>query len=232
MDVRDLPVAHACFQLEADRSLSVPAGIADYTAWHYLSHCILRKHRDLHNHTKRVSLCHKVTMHAFLPGALHDLFVALGRIGYELQTRIFIASQTFMIRKHIEFFQVWLIDKSRPAADIDIFPGALLSVAADDIVPDGKLITTANVKLESFPIEQQIEQLISSANLHGASKLLDNTGNSNLTLALKTQLRKQIKQEETTLLAFQTLSSQLGYSSNSAPGSLSVVDSAQVTKRD
>ncbi|MEE9319019.1 MAG: hypothetical protein V3U76_01100 [Granulosicoccus sp.] len=171
-------------------------------------------------------------MHAFLPGALHDLFVALGRIGYELQTRIFIASQTFMIRKHIEFFQVWLIDKSRPAADIDIFPGALLSVAADDIVPDGKLITTANVKLESFPIEQQIEQLISSANLHGASKLLDNTGNSNLTLALKTQLRKQIKQEETTLLAFQTLSSQLGYSSNSAPGSLSVVDSAQVTKRD
>lgn len=224
-------MAHACFQLDADSGLTVPAGISDYTAWHYLSHRILQKNNDLRNHTKRVCLCHKITLHVFLPGALHDLFVTLDGMGYELRTRVFIASQTYMTREHIDFFQAWLIEQSRPPADIGIFPGALLSAAIDDNAPNDRLIVLADVHHGSCQLEQRAEQLIVTGNLLAARILLDSADDTDVTLALKEQLREQIIQEENTMLALQTLSNQLGYLSQTIPDSMSVSDSTLVTTR-
>jgi len=231
MDVQETPAAHACFQLDADSSLTVPAGISDYKAWHYLSHRILEKHYDLHNHTKRVSLCHKITMHEFLPGALHDLFIALGSLGYELRTRIFIASQTCMTPEHIEFFQTWLIEQSQPASDISMFPGALLSTASGDKAPGDRLIAISELQLESCQLEQRVEQLMTTGNLPAAKSLLDSADDTDVSPALKGQLREQIVQEEKTMLALQILSNQLGYTSQTIPGSMIVSDYTLVMTR-
>ena len=127
----EVPVAHACFLLEQDKNLHVSGVISDYSAWHYLSNCIVRNPRNLHNHTRRILHCRKKLLNDYLPGALQDLFYTLDNRGYQLRTNLLYASQNYMIQEYKYYFKQWIIDQHQPENNALSFRGALLSLQVE-----------------------------------------------------------------------------------------------------
>ncbi len=210
MEPDDPPVAHACFILEAGRGLTMPVEIADYPAWHYLSHCVLRAPDNLHNHTRRIRHCQKTSLNRFMAGAVHDLFVILGSKGENLRDRLFESSKHLMSTEQSNYFNQWLTNKTQPEILHLHFNGALLSATGGQFTSRG-LVRKRRVLSNGYAsIELEVQDRIARGQLNIALELLED---SLLDGEFSPELEKvhsQINWHEQDLAEIQTLLNKLG----------------------
>ncbi len=177
MNKQNIPVSHACFFLQNENKLLIPDNVlSDYAVWHYLSHCISRKPKNLHNHTRRILYCRKPFLNQYLPGALHDLFVVLGDCGYQLRKHLFETCQTFMGKYEVNYFQQWLTEQSRPNKDLQHFKGALLKNSSVQHTKNNKIVRERRHLAAGYnSILQEVQDRMAEGQVQIAKELIEDS---------------------------------------------------------
>jgi hypothetical protein len=101
------PEVPLVFSLGTSKKLWVDQSSNPVADWRFLSHQIRRMPQDLRTHTQRVLLAH-ASMADKLPGALQDLFLALGSSGQQLRLHLFELVQDKLTPDDVAFFKGWI----------------------------------------------------------------------------------------------------------------------------
>lgn len=77
-------------------------------------------------HTQRILFAIQNKLHQFLPGALQDLFIALGKNGRPLRERMYSLVVPLIDHNDREYFHEWLAHDSDSTLECHRFPGSVL----------------------------------------------------------------------------------------------------------
>lgn len=94
--------------------------------WRRLNLNIKGQTGNYKQHTQRIMLALQSGMHQFLPGALQDLFIALGDKGRPLRTRMYTLVLPLLDQNDREYFHEWLAHDSDKTLPCYRFPGSVL----------------------------------------------------------------------------------------------------------
>lgn len=125
----ELPLA---FSLATERGLRVQQDYKPADAWRFLSHHIRRYPQDLRAHTQRTLLAQHESLKDNLPGALQDVFLALGDAGQLLRQRLLDLVSDDLSEEDKSFFLEWLKPDRDPGMGAQWRKGSQLATGQDN----------------------------------------------------------------------------------------------------
>ena len=95
-------------------------------SWRRLNLIIKGQPNQFQQHSQRILFAIQNDLHQFLPGALQDLFIALGKNGRSLRARMYGLVVPLIDHNDREYFHEWLAHDSDATLECHRFPGAVL----------------------------------------------------------------------------------------------------------
>jgi hypothetical protein len=95
-------------------------------SWRRSNLIIKGQPNQFQQHTQRILFAIQNNLHQFLPGALQDLFIALGKHGRPLRERMFSLVIPLIDHNDREYFHEWLAHDSDSTLECYRFPGSVL----------------------------------------------------------------------------------------------------------
>jgi len=94
--------------------------------WRRLNLSIKGQPKQFQQHSQRILFALQHKLHQFLPGALQDLFIALGKNGRPLRERMYSLVVPLIDHNDREYFHEWLAHDTDSTLDCHRFPGSVL----------------------------------------------------------------------------------------------------------
>ena len=95
-------------------------------SWRRLNLSIKGQPNQFQQHSQRLLFALQYNLHQFLPGALQDLFIALGKKGRPLRERMYSLTVPLIDHNDREYFQEWMAHDSDSTLECHRFPGSVL----------------------------------------------------------------------------------------------------------
>ena len=95
-------------------------------SWRRLNLSIKGQPNQFQQHSQRLLFALQHNLHQFLPGALQDLFIALGKNGRPLRERMYSLAVPLIDHNDREYFHEWLAHDSDSTLECHRFPGSVL----------------------------------------------------------------------------------------------------------
>ena len=96
-------------------------------SWRRLNLSVKGQPKQYQQHSQRLLFALQHNLHQFLPGALQDLFIALGSSGRRLRERMYSLSVPLIDHNDREYFHEWLAHNSDSTLECHRFPGSVLT---------------------------------------------------------------------------------------------------------
>ena len=110
----------------SDALLNNPENSALLDSWRRSNLIIKGQPNQYQQHSQRILFAIQNKMHQFLPGALQDLFIALGKNGRPLRERMYSLVVPLIDHNDREYFHEWLAHDSDATLQAHRFPGSVL----------------------------------------------------------------------------------------------------------
>jgi hypothetical protein len=98
-----------------------------FDSWRRLNLIVKGQPNQVQQHTQRILFAIQNNLHQFLPGALQDLFIALGTNGRPLRERMYSLVVPLIDHNDREYFHEWLAHNSDSTLECYRFLGSVLS---------------------------------------------------------------------------------------------------------
>ena len=95
-------------------------------SWRRLNLSIKGQPNQFQQHSQRLLFALQHNLHQFLPGALQDLFIALGKNGRSLRERMYSLAVPLIDHNDREYFHEWMAHDSDATLECYRFPGSVL----------------------------------------------------------------------------------------------------------
>jgi len=95
-------------------------------SWRRLNLSVKGQPNQFQQHSQRILFALQHNLHQFLPGALQDLFIALGKNGRPLRERMYSLAVPLIDHNDREYFHEWLAHDSDSTLECHRFPGSVL----------------------------------------------------------------------------------------------------------
>jgi len=96
-------------------------------SWRRLNLIVKGQPNQFQQHSQRILFALQHNLHHFLPGALQDLFIALGKHGRPLRERMYSLVVPLIDHNDREYFHEWLAHNDDATLECHRFPGSVLN---------------------------------------------------------------------------------------------------------